>query len=533
MKSKLPIFFILILGFILRIIFINQLPPSPNWDEVSHGFNAYSILKTGHDEWGTFMPLIFRCFGDFKLPLYIYLTVISVFLFGLNTFSVRLVSILAGTLTIFFIYLILKKILLYPSGRRAKNNLIPIISGFIVCLSPGSIFLSRIALEANLFMCLFLISFYFLLSKKYGLSSFIYGISLFTYNSSRVLLPFYLTCLIYLLIKSKVKPLKEYLKFIPFVLLSLLALAQTLNQSGQARYQWVSILDSGSINQINELRATYPRILVNKVTYFTFSAVKNYLSHFNPQFLFINGGSNYQFNIPNFYLISPLFLPFLILGLIYLFKTIKNDYSKIILFFFLISPIPSAITRDAPHILRSIVFIPFSIITISLGFSYFVKKFKKLSLIYFSIALITTQILFWPKYFTYAKQYSASWQYGYSQVVSYIKTNYNSYDQIIFTKKYGEPHEFILFYWPWNSDNYQHDTSKNWDYHANWYWINAFNKFVFINDWEIKGYTQNLPLDKKILLVSSPNNYNQTNTNLLQTINFLDGSPAFEILEIK
>ena len=109
MKSnKLFIFLILIVGLITRIIFINQYPPSLNWDEVSHGFNAYSILKTGKDEWGNFLPIIFRCFGDYKLPLYIYLTVPFVAIFGLNAFSIRLVSVLAGTFIPLFIYLILK-----------------------------------------------------------------------------------------------------------------------------------------------------------------------------------------------------------------------------------------------------------------------------------------------------------------------------------------------------------------------------------------------------------------------------------------
>jgi 4-amino-4-deoxy-L-arabinose transferase-like glycosyltransferase len=472
------------------------------------------------------MPLIFRCFGDFKLPLYIYLTVVPVFLFGLNAFSARFVSIIAGTFSILLIYLILQKI--YP-----KNKFISIFGALIFCLSPVTIFLSRIALEANLFMCLFLLSFYFLLKEKYVLSTFVYGLSLLTYNSSRVLLPFYLISLTYLLFKNKINFKKIFPKFIPFILFVVLAVFQTLNQSGQARYQWVSILDSGSINQINELRATYPRILVNKVTYFTFNATKNYLSHFNPQFLFVNGGSNYQFSIPGIYLLSPLFLPFLILGLIYLFKNIKNDNFKLILFFFLVSPLPSAITRDAPHVLRSIIFFPFSIITISLGFSYLLNKFKKISWVYLFFALGLSQIFFWPKYFSYARDFSSSWQYGYSQTISYVKDVYNDYDQIIFTKKYGEAHEFILFYWPWNPLSYQTDSSKNWDYHATWYWINAFDKFSFINDWEIKDYTKNLNSNKKTLLITSPNNYNEEDTKLLKTINFLDNSPAFQILEIE
>jgi hypothetical protein len=143
-----------------------------------------------------------------------------------------------------------------------------------------------------------------------------------------------------------------------------------------------------------------------------------------------------------------------------------------------------------------------------------------------------SQISFWPKYFDYTKQYSSSWQYGYSQMISYVKSVCSNYDQIIVTKKYGEAHEFILFYWPWNPANYQNTPSKNWDYHANWYWVNAFDKFKFVNDWEIKDYTKTFTSNSKTLLITSPNNYNQDSSKLLQTINFLDGSPAFEILEI-
>ena len=126
MKKYFPILIIDTIGLILRLIFINQLPPSLNWDEVSHGYNAYSILKTGHDEWGTFMPLIFRCFGDFKLPMYIYTSVIPILFLGLNQLSIRLVSILSGTISIFLIYLILSKLF-------SKNKIIPIIGSLIFC----------------------------------------------------------------------------------------------------------------------------------------------------------------------------------------------------------------------------------------------------------------------------------------------------------------------------------------------------------------------------------------------------------------
>ena len=524
--NKLFLILIFFTGFLLRFIFINQYPPSLNWDEVSHGFNAYSILKTGKDEWGISFPTIFRAYGDYKLPLYIYLTVPVIALLGLNLISVKFISILSGSLLSLVIYFIIKKI--FP-----KNKLLPIIGALIIAFSPSTIFLSRIALEANLFLFLFCLSFYYLFDKKYGLSSFVFSLCLLTYNSSRVLLPFYLILLIFLIVKNKYKFLQNWFKYIPFIATVCLVTFQMLDQSGQARYQWVSLLDQGSINRIDELRQFYPRILVNKVTYFAFYAFKNYISFFNPQYLFFNGGSNYQFSIPNFFLLSPFLLPLLLLGLIRLIKSIKTDQNYLILLFWLIiSPIPSAITRDAPHILRGITFLPIIIILITLGFSNFKKNITRLLFFYLFIVLIFGQFLFWNKYQNYSQKYSQSWQYGYKQTVNYIKNNYNDYDQIIFTKKYGEPHEFLLFYWPWDPSDYQSNPSKDWNYHASWYWIDAFDKFKFINDWEIKDFTQNIDKTKKTLLITSPNNYNQGN-KLLNTINFLDHTPAFQILEIK
>jgi len=504
---------ILIIALLTRIIFIDKYPPSLNWDEISHGYNAYSILKTGKDEWGNVLPLIFRAYGDYKLPFYIYLTTIPVAILGLNPFSIRLISIIAGSLVPLFVYLIAKN--LYP-----KNKNLPFFAFALAALSPWSIFLSRIAIEANLFLLLFLISLYFLLKSNFSTSAFFYGLCLFTYNSSRVLLPFYLFLLFVLFKKSKTKISQQLPGLIFLFICTVLFLYQSFSSSGQARYKWVSILDEGAISQIEQLRQKYPRFLVNKATFFFFQTSKNYLSHFNPFFLFKTGGSNYQFNIPDFYLIQPIFFAFYLIGIYFLIKEKKY----FLLYWFLVSPIPSAVTRDAPHVLRSIIFFPIITIIIANG----VIKSKIPFFIFFA-AIFVGFVSFWLKYTKYSTEYSSSWQYGYRQAVSITKTNYSKYDQIIFTKKYGEPHEFVLFYWPWDPLSYQSDSNKIWGYHTNWYWVDAFDKFKFINDWEIVSQTQNLTVNT--LLVTSPNNYPK-NSKFVNSINFLNGEPAFDIVSL-
>jgi 4-amino-4-deoxy-L-arabinose transferase-like glycosyltransferase len=517
-----PLIIIFFISIILRLIFINQYPPSPNWDEVSLGYNSYSILKTGKDEWGNFLPLLFRAYGDYKLPSYVYFSVPFIAIFGLNSLSIKLVSIISGSLLGIVFYFTLKKIF-------TKNNYLSYIGSIILSLSPWSIFLSRIALEANLFLLLFSISIYFLIDKKYVLSSIFYGLCLFTYNSSRIYLIFYLLLLTILFIKEKYLLIKHLPKYSFFLVTIIILIYQNLSSTGLARYQWVSLIDQGAINQINELRNKYPRIIANKVTYFTFKATQNYLSHFNPQYLFFNGGSNYQFSIPNTELINPLFIPLLLIGLIYLIFYYKDHRLKfILLFWLLMAPIPSAITRDAPHVLRGITLFPVITIIIIFGLDYLKSIPKKISFIYIFIALLVTQISFWRNYRNYSLTYSSSWQYGYQQLVEYIKPIYSNYDQIIITKKYGEPHEFILFYWPIPPSDYQSDKSKKWDYHSNWYWIDSFGKFKFINDWEMEQNIGNL--SKKTLIITSQENYNNS-YHLLKKINFLNNSTAFQIYE--
>ena len=95
---------IFIVGLFLRFFLLGGNPPSLNWDEASTGYNAFSILKTGKDEYGNFLPLSIRSFDDYKPPLYTYLDVPFVGIFGLTDFAVRLPSAILGTLTILVIY---------------------------------------------------------------------------------------------------------------------------------------------------------------------------------------------------------------------------------------------------------------------------------------------------------------------------------------------------------------------------------------------------------------------------------------------
>lgn len=110
LKKFLPLLAIVLVAGLLRFWGLGTNPPALTWDEAAWGYNAYSISLTGRDEFGRFLPLDYlESFGDFKPPVYVYLTVIPVKLFGLNEFSTRFASAFLGTLTVLATYFWSKK----------------------------------------------------------------------------------------------------------------------------------------------------------------------------------------------------------------------------------------------------------------------------------------------------------------------------------------------------------------------------------------------------------------------------------------
>src|SRR3990170_4092898 len=115
MKKLTILSLIFLLGFVLRIYKLNVRPLGFTWDEAALGYNAYSLLHTGRDEYGQLAPVVFKSFGDYKPGLYIYFTVPAVALLGLNEFATRLPSAVFGTLLLPVLFIFAK--LLFPKDR--------------------------------------------------------------------------------------------------------------------------------------------------------------------------------------------------------------------------------------------------------------------------------------------------------------------------------------------------------------------------------------------------------------------------------
>ncbi len=526
--------FILLTAFLLRITYITLVPPSLNWDEASLGYNAYSVLKTGKDEWGRVMPVSFEAFGDYKLPGYVYTLVPFIAVFGLNDTAVRLPSILFGSLSIVLLYLLVSEI--------TKEKKWAVLSALLLMISPWHFFLSRVALEANLALSFFLAGVFLLIkgiNKPVFLipSSLIFGLSIFTYNSARIFVPLFLIAFV-ILNKNKLKINKSsVLSVLIFTAFLAVGFYLAVFQDSSARYYWVRILDEGAINYLEQSRnnSSYStlvtNLIYNKPVYFVLNFFLNYLKHFSVQFLAIAGGSNYQFSVQNMGLMYLIEFPFLLFGF---FKMLKTKIGWIFLIWFLLAPIPSALTREAPHVLRSIFMLGALQVITAFGMIRFVELFKKQAVRRFLTAsvliLISINFIYYLKvYFKeYPVGYSQSWQYGYKEAVDIVNQKYANYPRIFFSKKYGEPHLFYLFYSKYDPQKYQNNPDLVRYARSNWRWVDKLDKISFINDWEVAALLKN---EKNALVITSPGSVPE-NGRIIDTIYFLDGSKAFEIIEI-
>jgi hypothetical protein len=288
----------------------------------------------------------------------------------------------------------------------------------------------------------------------------------------------------------------------------------------------------------------------NGVTYIAKHFGANWVSQVSPSFLFVKGGSDYQFSIPGRGVLYMVDIIPIVIALIWLFM--KRSKSRALLISWLIlSPIPAAITNEAPHVLRAIVMLPVPMILAALGISKFASWLnrkvhipKNVVIAIYVIVIFGFLENYLMNYFlSYRSTYSWSWQYGYKEAVAYAQANYSNYDKIVISKKYGEPHEFFLFYLKYNPAKYQGDPKAVRFFQSDWYWIDRFDKYNFVNDWQIK--TNSLAMSSiqqrfvmesgtlvncsnaKCLLITSPGNA-PPGWKKMDDINFLDGKTAFE-----
>jgi 4-amino-4-deoxy-L-arabinose transferase-like glycosyltransferase len=539
MKKNVIFLGIIFIAIIFRFSALGKIPVSLYWDEAAVGYNAYSVLLTGRDEYGNLLPLLFRSFEDYKMPAYVYLTAVPIGFFGLNEFSVRFVSAFAGVIAVLLTYFLIRILFIQFFNLKKnilgeKNNAIAFLSSFLLAISPWHLQFSRTGFEANVALTTSLAGFYFFfrsfLNQKYfPFAFFFFTLSFYLYRSIFIFLPIFLIGLLIFFrqeLFSSERRIKTTMTLIVFIICIAPITYAVFVGPGRVRADQVSVfrhsqeaLLENLQKQQQEGNTFISRVLYNRRITYARITIQNYLSHFSPAFLFFSGDGNGRHTVKNMGVLYRWEMPFLLLGFFLILRE-KSKLRLILLLWIFAAPLAASLSTPSPHALRALNMLPIPQILTASGIIFVFFKLQRIYRIaFFFIMTLVVSISFneyWKEYnYHNTVTASADWADGYKQLVSEVQKREKNYDRVLISGYYWQPYIYFLFYTRYDPYLFQQSGKKE-----------GFGKYVFGGtEWDKdrgRGELHDVDLveltgSKNILVALSPSEY-QAHSNELQKI---------------
>jgi len=544
---------IVLLGGFFRFWKLSDRPVSLSIDEVAIGYNTYSILKTGRDEWGEFLPLAFRSIGDYKPPLLEYLMLPAIGVFGLTEFGTRFTVALVSTLTLIFVFLLLKEM--------TKNQTVALWGSFSLAISPWHIQYSRMTHEAVVALFLVIVAVWLFIKslrdkkKLYWLSAIFFALSLYTYHTERFFTPLFVSGLAIIFFREMLR--KENRKRVLVAVgvglfLSLAFLKIMLGPKGSTRATNAFIDRDVEINY--QLHKNYEKLSPlqkifdnNQLMIFNFWT-KRYLNYFDLPYLFFNGLKLSIPRAPQVGLLHLFELPFFLIGLWQFFikkRFARNkDIYRFIVFWLLLSPLAASLANNEQHPARSLVFIPIPQLIVGIGFYAVLEKIKLVSyfkrmaaLLIITFVVVISLIYYLDIYhFHYPINFSEYCSYGMKEVALYAWSRQKDYKEIVIDPTFGAdgpftigtPQLYIYFYGRYDPSLLQKDPlhGKGPDKDSSDFLNFSFRPIY----WPKDRYA------KETLFIGSPWSLPKEDlkgAKILKTIPFKNGATGFVVVESK
>jgi len=462
---------IVLFALVLRIWQIGYVPLSPDWDEAALGYNAYSIIKTGRDEHGDFLPLIMKSFSDYKPALYVYFVIPFIALFDLNLVAVRLPSVIIGTLSVIGLYFLIKVLI--------NRTEIALVASFLYAVNPWHLQFSRVAFEASVgfAFCIFFTLFFIK-----GLKNVIYmyvavlfaALNIYMYQSEKLFTPLLFLILLIIYKDNIIIFVKKRLIHVFFVCIlgfllltpffvSVITVPDTLS-----RAKSTSIFsDKDELHKRTSERFAIARqegdvigqFLYNRRVTYGITFINNYIVHFDLNWLYMKGDIP-RHHAPSMGLLYLVGLPILLIGF-YIFLLAKKESipvqaKQIVFIWLLLAPLPAAFTSDVPHAVRAIHMIfPLMVISAYGIVSIYTKivsvhpAWRLTILGVFTICALFNFAYYLNQYFLQQNYFhAADWQYGYKEAINKLSDIEKNYDKIIVSNisPLDQSYIFFLFY---------------------------------------------------------------------------------------
>lgn len=542
-KDHILLLTIIILAAFLRLYMLSTIPIGFNDDEAAFGYNAYSVLKTGRDEWGRTLPFpMFESFGDWKLVFHLYLVAISEFFFSATVFATRLPSAIIGIFAVLATYLFAKVIL---------NKKIALLSALFLAISPWHIAASRNAFESDLLIFTITLGAYFFLKgtkeRKFYIPSFaIFAISFYIYRSAWVFVPLLVLALM-LIYSKRLRGQKAFLlRNILFFFLILTPLVPAVASfKGQSRFFQESFITgvqkTGIINDVDQRRGACQTefkgficsAVYNKYNFFATKYFNNFISNISPQTYYQDiGSTGYQAFAPRGYFYTFEYL-LLLVGLVSLLKA-NNDKSRLLVTWILIAVIsPSLTSVGNPGRLN--VIMPAPQIISAAGFFYLFDSIKKFRWKYLYVLLTSAIVIasfsrFVVDALTYYPLHSARYQrYGYKELFTFLEKEKSKHSQIAISRRSDEAKQYIhyLFFTKYDPEKYHSNAIFSKD-KLGWESVDRIDNISFS---ESTPTVDNLPPDS--LIVTGAKEVSADNLLEVYAIDDPRGDRLFNVYTIK
>lgn len=518
------ILLLVIVGIGLRFYKLDQIPPGISWDEAANGYNAWTIINYGRDEFGKDFPVYFTSFRDDKQPVHIYLTAPFVFLFGLNEFGTRFPSALLGVLNILLIFLV---------GREMYNKWVGLGAAFSLTFSPYALQFSRFNHELNFsifFLLLGLYLFYLGLRKNniwLSISFISFGICLLTYHSPKAVVPPLILILILVYFRKLGQMKKKLILGLGFLSIFIILILFNPALLGGARASQ-TLISEGQIKETHLYKTTN-----NQVLGFLNVVFDNYISHYSKKYFLDSGDINGRHSSQAAGIIFTSELPFLIAGLISL-CFMRSKANIILLSWLLLAPVPASVVTGAPHAGRAMFMMGSINLLIGLGVYWIFKIIKQWQ--FKMVILIIFLAFFFYEFYTYLnfyyndypKKQATEWQYGMKQIVEFIKGR-EDVSVVYITEERHQPYIFFLYYLKTPLPEYLRrvnfdTTEKNV--------VNLVSNFgnYYFGGWDT---VESFP-NAGVYYVITPSQYgglrHQKEFEVVKLIKYPDGSDAFYII---
>lgn len=532
--KKYALIFILFLAATLRLWNLGGVPPSTSNDEASIGYNAYSVSKTGVDEYGTFPLISQRAYDDWRRSTYLLLVVPFVSVLGLNSIPIRLPSVMLSILTVLATYNVVR--LLFKKQSNS-SEITALSAALLLAISPWHVYISRIGHESNAYLSFFVFGvFYFLEGlrtwKKLLFSMIFFSLSMISYYAGQVIVPLIGVGILAIYWKDirKIWP-----ALVVFFILLIPILWTLFSPDALVRFHGTSTFDPASHGDLFRKRvlrynaAVLHRDFLGMVVYnrrvFPVQVfIEGYLSHFSPAWLFTNSGKE-SFKIPNMGVLNMWEMPFILIGIIvFLFSSIVDGKAKILIaLWFFLAAVPASIATQAPHAMRAYAFLPVWQIFSAFGLGFIIhtyRKFQIVPIILFLYFVTATVRSISVNYFSiFPTTQSQSFYYAMSKAVPYVLSKSNQYDSIIFSNEGNLYQSYMdfLYYSRYDPALYQRQGGTT---------SGGFAEAHHIGKYQFRPITRlNEAVGKRILYVGNVSDF-PSDINAMAVFASLDGSPT-------